>query len=359
MPIDTFIDGDPADISRVGHLIRCHLAAALAAAGDKAEEARRIADDAWEGEASDRYLREASRIVRAVDEFHARTLSAADDFDTLSVALASALADMSDIRDRAASAGLPVVCNTIGDPGPYSDESLLRIYDELADAAADVHRRWARDIAGVTHRWTSPAWAALFTTTTGFDYLTAELRERVERLARRATMCLERSARSMQAVLDLAPGTPYDEVRRMFGQAKASTDDLASTIAKRGDLAPVPTRLAVGTGAVGLVAGVGLDYFGGGEPLEQAVVSNSTGLAASIAAGAIAGSAFPFLGTLGGAAVGTAVGIFASGSADHLYEDSSATVLSTLEAGGRELDEAKDALFALGDAVREVLTDGN
>jgi len=117
--------------------------------------------------------------------------------------------------------------------------------------------------------------------------------------------------------------------------------------------------LAVGTGAVGLVAGVGLDYFGGGEPLEQAVVSNSTGLAASIAAGAIAGSAFPFLGTLGGAAVGTAVGIFASGGADHLYEDSSATVLSTLEAGGRELDEAKDALFALGDAVREVLTDGN
>ncbi|MFZ3392289.1 hypothetical protein TVH25_03390 [Rhodococcus sp. 7Tela_A2] len=358
MPIDTYIDGDPADISRVGHLIRCHLAAALAAAGDNAEEARRIADDAWEGEASDRYLREASRIVRVVDEFHARTLSAADDFDTLSVALASALADMSDIRDRAASAGLPVVCNTIGDPGPYSDESLLRIYDELADAATDVHRRWARDIAGVTHRWTSAAWAALFTTTTGFDYLTAELSRHVDQLDKRATAFLHHSTRSMQAVIDLAPGTPYDEVRRLFGQAKASTDDLAATLAKHTNLAPIPTRLAVGTGALGLVAGAGIDYFAG-EPLEQAVVSNSAGLAASIAAGAILGSTFPVAGTLTGALAGTAVGIMTAGSVDHLYEDSSATILSTLDAGLREAREAIDALGDLGRAVRGGLTDGN
>ncbi|MFD3813097.1 hypothetical protein [Rhodococcus sp. NPDC058639] len=245
MPIDTYIDGDPAEISRVGDLIRHNLVAAVAALGDDVAAARRIADDAWDGEASDRYLREASRVVQAIDAMHAKVLTAADDFDQLSLALASALAEMSDLRERAAGAGLPVVCNTILDPGPQSEDA-LRMYDEIADAATDVHRRWARDIAEVTHRWTSPAWAALFTTTTGFDYLTAELRERVERLARRATMCLEHSARSMQAVLDLAPGTPYDEVRRLFGQAKASTDDLASTIAKRGDLAPIPTGLAVG-----------------------------------------------------------------------------------------------------------------
>ncbi|WP_407445198.1 hypothetical protein [Rhodococcus sp. (in: high G+C Gram-positive bacteria)] len=357
MPIDTYIDGDPAEISRVGDLIRHNLAAAVAALGDDVAAARRIADDAWDGEASDRYLREASRVVRVVDEFHARTLSAADDFDTLSVALASALADMSDIRDRAASAGLPVVCNTIGDPGPYSDESLLRIYDALEDAATDVHRRWARDIAGVTHRWTSAAWAALFTTTTGFDYLTGELAQRVDRLAQRASMCLEHSVRSIQAVLDLAPGTPYDEVRRLFGQAKASTDDLASTIAKRGDLAPIPTGLAVGTGAVGLLAGAGIDYFAG-EPLEQAVVSNSAGLAASIAAGAFLGSALPGAGTLFGALAGTAVGIVTAGSVDHVYEDSSATILSTLDAGRREAVEAIDALVDLGRAVRGGLTDG-
>ncbi len=358
MPIDTFIDGDPADISRVGHSIRRHLAAAVAATGDDAEEARRIADDAWEGEASDRYLREASRIVQVIDELHARTLSAADDFDTLSVALASVLADMSDIRDRAASAGLPVVCDTIGDPGPFSDESLLRIYDELAGAATDVHRRWAREIAGVTHRWTNPAWAALFTTTTGFDYLTGELAQRVDRLAQRASKCLEHSGRSMQAVLDLAPGTPYDEVRRLFGQAKASTDDLVSTITKHADLAPVPTRLAVGTGALGLFAGAGIDYFAG-EPLEQAVVSNSAGLAASVATGAILGSAVPGAGTLFGALAGSAGCIVTAGSVDLVYEDSSATILSTLDAGRREAVEAIDALVYLGRAVRGGLTDGN
>ncbi|MFD3813098.1 hypothetical protein [Rhodococcus sp. NPDC058639] len=47
-----------------------------------------------------------------------------------------------------------------------------------------------------------------------------------------------------------------------------------------------------------------------------------------------------------------------AGSVDHVYEDSSATILSTLDAGRREAVEAIDALVDLGRAVRGGLTDG-
>ncbi|MCK0092412.1 hypothetical protein MWU77_16680 [Rhodococcus sp. F64268] len=140
-------------------------------------------------------------------------------------------------------------------------------------------------------------------------------------------------------------------VRRLYGAAQGTADDLAATTTRHAQLADVPGRMAVGVGALGLVAGVGVDYYGGGESLEQAVVSNSAGLAASIAAGAILGSAVPGLGTLGGAVAGTIAGIIASGGVDHLYEDASANVFSTFAAGGSERSEAFAALGDLGTAT--------
>ena len=45
MPIDTRIDGNPADIQRVADWIRTITATAVDTATDTAERARRIADD--------------------------------------------------------------------------------------------------------------------------------------------------------------------------------------------------------------------------------------------------------------------------------------------------------------------------
>lgn len=304
MPIDTFIDGDPADISRIGDWIRRSLAAAVEGTGDNA-----------------------------------------------TAALASVLADMAELCDRAAASGLSVVCNIIADPAPDSDETVLRAYNDAAAAAQDIHARWAREVAAVANRWAGEVWAASFTTSTGLDYLTAELKKTVQGLAEYAEGLTRQSLQSMQFVLDLPDGTPYDEVRRLYGAAQGTADDLAATTTRHAQLADVPGRMAVGVGALSLVAGVGVDYYGGGESLEQAVVSNSAGLATSIAAGALIGSAFPGLGTLGGALAGTVVGIFASGGVDHLYEDSSAGIMSTLDAGGSELVEAALSLKDLGVAV--------
>lgn len=351
MPIDTFIDGNPVDISRIGDWLRRTLAEAVETAGDDAVAARRIAGDAWDGDASQAFLREATSLVHSVDAFQARVLDAAGQFDQIAAALASVLAEMADICDRAAIAELSVVCNTIVEPAPDSDEAVLRAYNDAAAAAQDVHARWAREVAAVANRWASEAWAASFTTSTGLDYLTAELKKTVQGLAERADVLTRRSLQSMQFVLDLPDGTPYDEVRRLYGAAQITADDLAATTAKHAQLADVPGKLAIGTGALGLVAGVGIDYYGGGESLEQAVVSNSAGLAASIAAGAFAGSIVPVGGTVVGALAGTVVGIIASGGVDHLYEDSSADIYSTLDAGRNELGEAAGALKDLGGAT--------
>ncbi|MFD6859427.1 hypothetical protein ACFWCF_19065 [Rhodococcus sp. NPDC060090] len=349
MPIDTFIDGDPVDISRIGDWLRRSLAVAVESAGDDAAAARRIAGDAWDGDASEAFLREATSLVHSIDAFQARVLDTAGHFDQIAAALTSVLAEMADICDRAATAGLSVVCNTIADPAPQSDETVLLAYSDAAAAAQDVHARWAREVAAVANRWASEAWAASFTTTTVLDYLTADLKKTVQGLTERADGLTRHSLQSMQFVLDLPDGTPYDEVRRLYGAAQGTADDLAATTAKHAQLADIPGRLAVGTGALSLVAGVGIDYYGGGESLEQAVVSNSAGLAASIAAGAIAGSIVPFGGTVVGALAGTVVGIIASGGVDHLYEDSSGGIMSALKAGGNELGEAGSALSDLGD----------
>ncbi|HET8929450.1 MAG TPA: hypothetical protein VFN21_02210 [Acidimicrobiales bacterium] len=174
MPIDTFIDGDPADISRIGDWIRRSLAAAVEGTGDNA-----------------------------------------------TAALASVLADMAELCDRAAASGLSVVCNTIADPAPDSDETVLRAYNDAAAAAQDIHARWAREVAAVANRWAGEVWAASFTTSTGLDYLTAELKKTVQGLAEYAEGLTRQSLQSMQFVPDLPDGTPYDEVRRLYGQLRA------------------------------------------------------------------------------------------------------------------------------------------
>ncbi|WP_231913254.1 hypothetical protein [Rhodococcus sp. 852002-51564_SCH6189132-a] len=126
MPIDTFIAGNPTDIRRVEDWIRTTLGTTIGNVADAAARARRIADDAWEGDASETYLGRSSEHVHAIDDFHARTSKTADVFADLSDELSRALSDMADIRARALAAGLPVVCNTIGNPPPGDDEAAFR-----------------------------------------------------------------------------------------------------------------------------------------------------------------------------------------------------------------------------------------
>lgn len=314
MPIDTFIAGNPADIRRVEDWIRTTLGTTIGNVADAAARARRIADDAWEGDASETYLDRSSEHVHAVDDFHERTSRTADVFAGLAGELSRALSDMAGIRARAAAAGLPVVGNTIGDPPPGDDEVAFRrasAYQEANDAAEAVQQQLRTE-----------------------------------------------AIREMERFLSLSPDTPYDELRRTFGSARKPLDDLVTTTGRLDDMASMSRTAGRAAGALGLVAGVGLDYFAGGESLEQAVVSNGLGLGASIATGAAVGSAIgsilpgagTALGAVLGAGAGTVAGIFTSGAVDNLYESSAKSFGGAFTAGLSELGSAASATKELAGA---------
>ncbi|MCD2119216.1 MULTISPECIES: hypothetical protein [Rhodococcus] len=361
MPIDTFIAGNPTDIRRVEDWIRTTLGTTIGNVADAAARARRIADDAWEGDASETYLGRSSEHVHAIDDFHARTSKTADVFADLSDELSRALSDMADIRARALAAGLPVVCNTIGNPPPGDDEAAFRrtsAYQEASDAAEAVHARWSVAVATATNTWTGHLWSASFLVSTALDYVDKNLQGRIADLLTMQQHLQTEAIREMERSLSLSPDTPYDELRRLFGSAREPLDDLVATTGRLDDMASMSRTAGRAAGTIGLVAGVGLDYFAGGESLEQAVVSNGLGLGASIAAGsaagAMVGSIVPGAGTafgaVVGAAAGTVTGIFTSGAVDNLYESSTKSIGGSFSAGLAEVGSAASATKELAGA---------
>ncbi|MFV9429459.1 hypothetical protein ACNJ7K_13095 [Rhodococcus aetherivorans] len=362
MPIDTFIAGNPTDIRRVEDWIRTTLGTTITSVADAAARARRIADDAWEGDASKTYLDRSSEHVHAIDDFHERTSRTADVFAGLAGELSRALFDMADIRARAATAGLSVFTDMISEPPPAYDEATTQraaAYEEARGAAEAVHARWSVAVATATNTWTGHPWSASFLVSTALDYVDKTLQGRIADLLTVQQHLRTEAIREMERFLTLSPDTPYDELRRLFGCAREPLDDLVATTGRLDDMASMSRTAGRAAGAIGLVAGVGLDYFAGGESLEQAVVSNGVGLAASIATGAAVGSAVGSIvpgagtafGAVVGAGVGTAAGIFTSGAVDNLYESSTESVWRAIGAGWEEVESAAAATGKLAGAT--------
>lgn len=84
-------------------------------AADAAARARRIADDAWDGEASEKFFEESSRHVGSIDELHTRILAVGMHFERISAELSWALADLTDIRVNAVEAGLQSTIENLAD----------------------------------------------------------------------------------------------------------------------------------------------------------------------------------------------------------------------------------------------------
>ena len=283
---------------------------------------------------------------------HDRIRDIAGRHEATATHLAAVLGDMATIRDTAAAAGLTVTDTVITDPHDDSDPTHRTAYDCAHTAALDVHSHWADTVAALTDTWADEAWAASFIASTGLDYLKTDLKDRIGNLLGKADHLTATSIHSMQAVLDLPDGTPYEQVRRSVGSVQGILDDAATAARAADNLTGPATSLRRFAGPAGLVAGVGIDYYGGGESLEQAVVSNGTGLAASIAAGAatgaLVGSVVPGLGTVAGAVGGTIGGIFASGVVDDIYENGMHSVGQSVRAGRSELIQATTAIVELG-----------
>lgn len=364
MPVDTRIDGDPADILRAEHWIRTTLGPTIERTADDAARARRVADDAWDGDASDAFLERTSTYVRLIDDLHDRTRSAAETFATLAAELSRARGDMGDIRERAAQGGLPLEGFVI-DASPAGTEETAILYQDLGVAADAVHARWSVAVATATNTWIGHPWAATFLAGTALDYLDTDLKNRVQTIRTNMETLRGHSIRAMEDALAVPRGAPYDEFRSAYGRAADRIETLADTARRYDDLGSLSRTVGRVVGPLGLVAGVGLDYVAGGESFEQAVVSNAAGLGASVlagaAAGAVAGSFIPFGGTALGAAVGatfgTLAGIFTSGGVDNIYESGTVGLGQFTEAGIGEVLDARDAAAELGRAALDGISD--
>lgn len=139
-----------------------------------------------------------------------------------------------------------------------------------------------------------------------------------------------------------------DDARRGAGAA----DDL---LREGRDLARRSRTFPLEVGGVLAGAGIALDIASGEDPT-QAVVSGTAGFAASVAAGAMIGTAIPVpgVGTAVGALVGAGVGIFTSGMVDSLFEDGPDVGDAAVEGLEAVWDTGAAALSGAGSLARTV-----
>lgn len=129
MSVDTRIEGDPEPAENGARWLRAELGPWLADRADRFFRARRIGQDSWTGEAGELFAQAMSRAGSATDVLQARALVTARALEGYAGAVRSCRARMTEVRARAAAAGLGV--------------SGFVIIDPAADVGAGAWAAWA------------------------------------------------------------------------------------------------------------------------------------------------------------------------------------------------------------------------
>ncbi|KAA0022474.1 hypothetical protein FOY51_12245 [Antrihabitans cavernicola] len=311
----------------------------------------------------------------------------AQDFDTFAAELERAQTDMQTVRVNASGAGLTVVNGIIEEPGPAPPSpgapptgsvatpaavgafnaallasnnhvALVKAYADAqsgADAArlvgrlatdtlknvwGDIKSKWFFTVSDLVNGGAATLAAAHWST----------LLKKSEQLA-------DDCAKFLDLAKNAPPGTSAATIYRDVDLARDlryGADDAAAASAKaEASAAKIGSKIGGGLA----LAGIAYD-ISQGKPVEQAVVSGGIGFGASVAAGAIIGTAIPvpILGTAAGAAAGAIAGLFASGAVDSMYQngfdsvggaisDGASAVGDTGKAVGGLAKDAWDAIF--------------
>jgi len=122
--------------------------------------------------------------------------------------------------------------------------------------------------------------------------------------------------RGQERVLD--PARFYRDIDYHLGRVSTADDIIKSAESTSRASKTLPIKV----GGALAIAGIGIDIANGKDPV-QAVASGGGGFLASVAAGAVIGTAIPIpgVGTAVGAVVGGVVGVFASGAIDSVFEN--------------------------------------
>ena len=398
---DTALAGSPASITGAATYLRGTFGTAATAFADSIFAGRSTVLGAWQGETGDAFAARLRTVGERTDSLSAAATSIAGPVQTLADHLAAAQELLAQARDTATTGGLTVdgtiVHGPEGAPPPVGDlaadaDAPERMAHQQAVAAIEAHdakvKAWnevvatgtqafgdwntALDDFAATWRAASGDIASLASSLLSGAAGATDLANQGYKLLAQRNLnqgWRDSAARSLEAAVGedgqvtVGRGRFYevvDQIAKNDAAIGAADDGLGALT--------VTSKLGRGLLVLGVAAtGYGIyDDMQHGESAQQAVVSNVGGFAAGAGAGfvaslgagalvgAVAGSAVPVVGTVVGAVVGGvvggAVGSMTSGAIDHLYEDSSAGVSDTLEAGW-------DELAGTGAAIGNLATD--
>lgn len=378
MPINTKLEGNPESIRGVSHWLRTRLKQSVSEATDRIYETRNKANAGWSGTAGKAFSSKMSTAARKTDDFTAATTSTVEAIEQYAAKLQQAQEDMHAVRKRAVNAGLTVSGQIIEEPGPApatpgdrptgkaaTDEALAAHTDAVAaadnhtakmaayeraqeesDAAKHLEKVWRDTLTNVKNDLTQKWFITVGDLANGTASTLAAKHSSI--LQKQAGTLSDEAAdllnRANNAPAGTAPSQVYDDLDR--GKA---TMQQADDVAKSADKVDASSA-KWGFRASGALAAGGVVYdIANGKPWDQAVVSGGVSFGASTAAGAAIGTAIPVpvLGTAVGAIGGAAVGVFASGMTDSLWQNGVGELGGAIEDGAEAVGQTGAAVGGL------------
>lgn len=378
MPIDTKIEGDPASVRAAATWLRDSLGGKVSDAIDSVYAARSTAESGWDGGAGEHFRARMTRGAVKADDLNKAVTDNAQNFDTFAADLQRFQADMQSVRTNAASAGLTVVGDVIEEPGPappspgappvgeaatasavasYNEvvlasnrhADLVEAYGEAQVAADEVRAQeqfvgdWMKNVlTDLRNKW-------FFVVSDLINGGAAALAAaHWSTMRQQARFIGSEAAKYGDLAMNAPEGTPKATIYRDFDWSRELSyraDDIAEA-ADRAESTAGKIGLKVGGGLA--AAGVAYDIYQG-KPVDQAIVSGGVGFGASVAAGAMIGSAIPFpiAGTAIGALAGAGVGIFTSGAVDSLYQNGFDSLGTAVSDGGSAVVDSGKAVGGL------------
>lgn len=375
--LGTYVDGSPRSLREVASFLDTSVAGGAGAYSESLRTALGRLREVWtgeSGEALNQSLHKGRTSLIAIEE---QAKARASDVRRLADELDAVLAALMDIRATARSGGLAVMMTTIYRPvldpramlGSAEYQRYLRQVDLwrwIKSTVGEAKARWDRAVESFSDSWESSSSSLVGTTVELFSTAvtgSALAHKGYQLAAHRNLMSslLESTRSHISASVDAegklrVPRSRYYELVDQAEHLKVSAATADDTL-KNG--LRVGSKLSKGLLGLG-IAGTGYaiyDDIQSGESVEQAVASNVGGFAAGMLAGAGAGAVVgtiiggpvgTVVGAVVGGLVGAGVGMFTSGVIDHLFENASATIASTLQAG---FDEVANTVGAVGDAI--------
>lgn len=362
--IDTEVEGEPGQIREVALGLRNSTTPAIEAVGDTLVDARRESGDTWNSPAGEAFHSHTSSLIDPVDGLESYLRDAANGLELLAGELENSQSLMESIRTDAANAGLSVnglVIENPGaplpSPGPLpvdADTTAVALHRDqvsahnvqnarisaFTSAAAEASEVRAKETAAA-RSWgeTVSRKHQLKLAFTGADFGVSVAKGLAdERGAKHKKASQSLMARSTKLSELRASVTDFDKRRAMFTEGRKLHGEAARHQAGWRSANKSGQKFGR-AGGVLAVGGVAYDIAVLDKPWTQAAVSGGAGFAASVGtaalAGAVIGSAFPvpLVGTVAGAGLGVAAGIYTSGAVDSLFEDADRSVAGAFEAG--------------------------